>query len=87
MDTTASGLGDIATVLGALAKGDLTARITKDYQGTFGELKQYANDTSDALTGMMAQIRERGHHPYRRQRDRRRQRRSVIAYRAAGFQP
>ncbi len=58
MDTTASGLGDIATVLGALAKGDLTARMTKDYQGTFGELKQYANDTTDALTGMMAQIRE-----------------------------
>ena len=58
MDTTASGLGDIATVLGALDKGDLTARITKDYQGTFGELKQYANDTTDALTGMMAQIRE-----------------------------
>lgn len=58
MDTTASGLSDIAGVLGALAKGDLTARITKDYQGTFGELKQYANDTSDALTGMMAQIRE-----------------------------
>ena len=58
METTASGLSDIATVLGALAKGDLTARITKDYQGTFGELKQYANDTTEALTGMMAQIRE-----------------------------
>jgi methyl-accepting chemotaxis protein len=51
------GLNDIAGVLGAMSKGDLTAKITADYAGTFGKLKQYSNQTTENLTAMMSDIR------------------------------
>ena len=37
---------DLGGILGALAEGDLTRRITADYQGTLGELKDNANRTA-----------------------------------------
>ncbi len=51
------GLNDIARVLGAIAKGDLTEKITEDYTGTFAELKNYCNETTESLTVMMSDIR------------------------------
>jgi methyl-accepting chemotaxis protein len=45
-------------VLGALAKGDLTEKITNDYQGTFGRLKDDSNATVDSLTRTVIDIRE-----------------------------
>jgi methyl-accepting chemotaxis protein len=57
MKTSDEGLGEVTRVLGAIAKGDLTERITTSYAGTFGELKNYCNQTTDNLTEMMSQIR------------------------------
>ncbi|NQD95314.1 hypothetical protein HP532_21910, partial [Pseudomonas sp. CrR25] len=57
MKTADQGLRDVVRVLGALAKGDLTQRITDDYQGTFGQLKDYSNETASSLTRMLGQIR------------------------------
>jgi methyl-accepting chemotaxis protein len=51
------GLNDIARVLGAIAKGDLTEKITEDYTGTFADLKNYCNETTESLTIMMSDIR------------------------------
>jgi methyl-accepting chemotaxis protein len=58
METADVGLGDVVRVLGALAKGDLTERITNDYQGTFGRLKNDSNTTVDRLTEIVGQIKE-----------------------------
>lgn len=56
--TSDAGLRDIARVLGALARGDLTEKISADYQGTFADLKNYTNDTVKSLEQMLRQIRE-----------------------------
>lgn len=55
--TADKGLNDVARVLGAIAKGDLTEKITGDYFGTFGELKNYCNETTNSLTAMLSDIR------------------------------
>lgn len=55
--TADQGLNDVARVLGAIAKGDLTEKIDADYSGTFGQLKNYCNDTTDNLTAMLSDIR------------------------------
>jgi methyl-accepting chemotaxis protein len=57
VDTAEKGLADVTRVLGAISKGDLTEKITADYAGTFGELKQYSNQTTENLTAMMSDIR------------------------------
>ena len=50
-------LEDLAGMLTALAAGDLTRRITADYQGDFATLKQSANETAGAIGSMIGQIR------------------------------
>ena len=57
VDTADKGLNDIARVLEAVAKGDLTERINTDYAGTFGDLKNYCNATTESLTAMLGDIR------------------------------
>lgn len=57
VNTADKGLTDVARVLGALAKGDLTERIDAQYSGTFGDLKNYCNETTESLTAMMSDIR------------------------------
>ncbi|MDX8399975.1 MAG: methyl-accepting chemotaxis protein [Gallionellaceae bacterium] len=57
MDTSERGLNEVVRMLGSLAQGDLTDRITNDYQGTFGQLKDDANATSDKLKEILGQIR------------------------------
>ncbi len=58
VNTSEQGLKDVAYVLEALSRGDLTRSITADYQGTFGQLKDYSNNTVQSLTQMLLQIRE-----------------------------
>ncbi|BAN47120.1 methyl-accepting chemotaxis protein [Metapseudomonas resinovorans] len=58
VDTADKGLKDISRMLGALAQGDLSQSISADYQGTFGELKDYSNETAQSLSRMLGQIRE-----------------------------
>ncbi|MDP3845336.1 MAG: methyl-accepting chemotaxis protein [Pseudomonas sp.] len=58
MATSDKGLKDVVRVLGALAEGNLTQRIDAEYQGTFGQLKDYSNETAQSLSSMLGQIRE-----------------------------
>jgi len=48
--TTGESINDVVLVMRALAAGDLTKKIEKSYEGTFAELKQYANNTVAALS-------------------------------------
>ena len=57
VNTAEKGLNDVARVLGAMAKGDLTEKIDAEYSGTFADLKNYCNDTNQNLTAMMLDIR------------------------------
>jgi len=52
------GLNEVVRVLGALAKGDLTEKITNDYQGTFGTLKDDSNITVEKLTEVISHIKD-----------------------------
>jgi len=57
-DTVEGAIGDIGRVLNALADGDLTQRITKDYQGAFNYLKEDVNTTSAKLAEIMTKLDE-----------------------------
>lgn len=57
VDVTNQGLDDIARVLGAIARRDMTERVTAEYEGKFDELKQYCNQTSTSLGQMIGEIR------------------------------
>lgn len=48
---------DIMRMLGAMSKGDLSERITREYLGAFGQLKNDANLTADKLTEVIGKIR------------------------------
>jgi methyl-accepting chemotaxis protein len=58
ISTTDKALSDVVRVLGALAEGNLTQRIDAEYQGTFGQLKDFSNETAQSLSNMLGQIRE-----------------------------
>jgi len=55
--TSEVGLQDVARVLMALSEGDLTARIDGEYEGTFNDLKNYSNQTSEKLASMISEIK------------------------------
>lgn len=56
METSEDGLNEVLRVLAALAQGDLTQTIDKDYAGTFGELKTASNDTVDKLASIVTDV-------------------------------
>ncbi|WP_157539124.1 methyl-accepting chemotaxis protein, partial [Hydrogenophaga flava] len=56
METTSVIFEDVGRVFGALASGDLTQRITREYAGTFGQVRQDANATSEALAGIVEDV-------------------------------
>ncbi|HUL56035.1 MAG TPA: methyl-accepting chemotaxis protein, partial [Usitatibacter sp.] len=58
MQVADRGLSDVARTLELIAKGDLTARIDADYEGTFGALKDNSNETASQLGQIVSQIRE-----------------------------
>jgi len=51
-------VSDMVRMLGAMSKGDLSERITRDYVGAFGQLKNDANATAERLTDVIAHVRE-----------------------------
>ncbi|MDO8608398.1 MAG: methyl-accepting chemotaxis protein [Phaeospirillum sp.] len=53
---TGVALRDVASVLGAVAQGDLTKRITNPYGGLFDRLKGDVNQTADKLSEIVANI-------------------------------
>jgi methyl-accepting chemotaxis protein len=56
-DTVGISLNDILRVAVALSKGDLTQSITKEYPGTFGEVKNGINGTVDNLKTLVNEIK------------------------------
>jgi|GEM_PF-3441748 len=54
--TIEAALNDIARVLGAVSRGMLTERITRDYNGAFSELKNNTNNTIEKLTSVINKI-------------------------------
>jgi methyl-accepting chemotaxis protein len=57
MQTSEQGLGDVARVLAAVAEGDLTQRITRDYSGMFATVKDSVNASNDNLSRVMQEVR------------------------------
>lgn len=49
-------IGDVGAILEGMAQGDLSRKITSEYEGKFGDLKHNANDTIDQLTGIVSNI-------------------------------
>jgi len=58
MEVCDGSLSEVAQVFSAVAKGDLTKNIDRDYEGTFGQLKDDANLTMRQLNSIVAEIRE-----------------------------
>jgi methyl-accepting chemotaxis protein len=54
--TTGSSIDDVARMMKALSEGDLTQTIDKDYEGSFGEMKEYANDTVLKLSVIIGEV-------------------------------
>ena len=57
VETLDHALQELERMLGSLAQGDLTDRITNEYSGTLGQLKNDANATSDQLKAIIHQIK------------------------------
>lgn len=57
VSTVEVALNDTLRMLGAMSRGDLTERITREYQGSFGQLKDDANTTADKLTEVIGNVR------------------------------
>jgi methyl-accepting chemotaxis protein len=55
--TTGASLDDVMRVMGAMASGDLTLTIDKQYEGAFGSLKEYTNDTVAKLSQIIEEVR------------------------------
>ena len=55
-DVTGDAMNDITRVATALANGDLTQKITKDYPGLFGQTAQGVNGTVQALSEIVNDI-------------------------------
>lgn len=58
LETTESALEEVVRILGALSRGDLTQKITMNYSGTFGQLKNDANSTVEKLEEIINQIKD-----------------------------
>ncbi|WP_018230052.1 methyl-accepting chemotaxis protein [Methyloversatilis universalis] len=58
VEQVAASLGDLASVLNAMASGDLNRKIDGEYQGTFAQLKDDTNSTVDRLREVVGRIKE-----------------------------
>ncbi len=58
VSTCSDSLNEIVYVLSALSQGDLTKKVTKNYSGIFGQLKNDANETVENLKQIVGQIQE-----------------------------
>ena len=56
--TVDRGLSETGTVLGALARTDLTRRVEGDFEGAFNQLKTDTNAVADKLTEIVGQLKE-----------------------------
>lgn len=58
LEVSEQSLSDISRVLQAIAHGDLTQRVERQYQGTFEELKNGCHQTAEKLGLMLTEIAE-----------------------------
>jgi len=57
LELSETGLNDIARIMEALSRGDLSQRINKSYSGLFGNLKDYTNRTVDKIAEVIEEVR------------------------------
>jgi methyl-accepting chemotaxis protein len=57
IDATATGIDEVVRVLSALAEGDLTQTIERDFRGVLGQLKNDTNKTVSQLTEIIERIK------------------------------
>jgi methyl-accepting chemotaxis protein len=58
IDIVSNNLESVDAVMGALANGDLTQKVSNHYQGAFGRLAEKINQTIDKLREAVGQIQE-----------------------------
>ncbi len=56
IEVSEGAMSDTAQALVALADGDLTHRIRREYQGVFGQVKDSANSTAENLTRVIGEV-------------------------------
>ena len=56
MITTGASIDDVVRVMGALSEGDLSKTIDKPYEGAFGKLKEYSNNTVAKLSQVVTEV-------------------------------
>ena len=59
-ENVATTMEDLAQMFGALAEGDFSRRITAEYQGIFGVLKNDANSMADRIASTISEIKAVG---------------------------
>ncbi|HZX33210.1 MAG TPA: methyl-accepting chemotaxis protein, partial [Rhodocyclaceae bacterium] len=57
-DTVDTAFKDTVRVAQALARGDLSQKVTRDYQGAFDHVKQAVNTTAESLTAIVGEIQQ-----------------------------
>jgi methyl-accepting chemotaxis protein len=57
-ENTGKALDDLAGMMGSLADGDMTQRITADYHGMFGQLKDDANKMAERIGATIGEIKQ-----------------------------
>jgi methyl-accepting chemotaxis protein len=55
-ETLRDVVGDVVRTMRAISEGDLTKTIDKDYEGSFAEMKEYANDTVLKLSMIIGEV-------------------------------
>ena len=58
LETCEIGFNDVLRIANALAQGDLTQKITKEYPGTFGKTKDAINSTVVNLQALLIEVKE-----------------------------
>ena len=58
VETSGLAIGEIADLLSRMAAGDLTQTVTSEYQGTFGRLRDDANETVSKLRELVGDIQQ-----------------------------
>ena len=54
--TTGQSVEDVVRMMRAISEGDLTKTIDKQYEGAFGQLKEFANNTVLKLSAVIAEV-------------------------------
>jgi len=58
VETVDAGLAETSTVLGAIARAELNQKVTGQYQGAFGQLKNDTNAVAEKLTEIVGQLKD-----------------------------